>query len=108
MNFSTDLNDYLLEHNHPLSSPEVFSKLDGGKIFFKLDLLEAYLQTQVEEDCAHLLCMYVNHYQNRGKIRQTSLNSMYHAFVNCFRYLCCYKETGSLGLPTFDLEKHSG
>ncbi|XP_014779680.1 uncharacterized protein K02A2.6-like [Octopus bimaculoides] len=51
-NFSTGLNDCLFEHNYPLPNPEeVFSKLNGGKVFFS----EACLQIQVEEDCAHLL-----------------------------------------------------
>ncbi|XP_014783310.1 uncharacterized protein K02A2.6-like [Octopus bimaculoides] len=58
----TGLNDYLLEHNYPLPSPEeVFSKLNGGKIFLKLDLSEAYLQIEVEEDCTHLLTINIHH-----------------------------------------------
>eukprot|EP00106_Octopus_bimaculoides_P019064 XP_014786506.1 PREDICTED: uncharacterized protein K02A2.6-like [Octopus bimaculoides] len=53
--FSTGLNDCLISHNYPLPSPEeVFAKLNGEKFFSKFDLLEAYLQIQIEE-CSHLL-----------------------------------------------------
>ena len=42
--FSTGLNAALKDHHYPLPSPEeVFTKLNGGKIFSKIDLIEAYL-----------------------------------------------------------------
>ncbi|XP_029636886.1 uncharacterized protein K02A2.6-like [Octopus sinensis] len=45
--FPNGLNDCLLEHNYPLSSPEeVFTMLNSGKFFSKLDLTEAYLHIQ--------------------------------------------------------------
>ena len=54
--YSTGLNDCLKAYNYPLPSPEeIFAKLNGGKIFSKLDLSEAYLQIPVEENCAKLL-----------------------------------------------------
>ncbi|XP_052831270.1 uncharacterized protein K02A2.6-like [Octopus bimaculoides] len=54
--FSTGLNDCLISHNYPLPSPEeAFAKLKGGKFFSKLDLSQAYLQFQVEEECSHSL-----------------------------------------------------
>ena len=56
--FSTGLNAALKDHHYPLPSPEeVFTKLNGGKIFSKIDLSEAYLQIPVEEENAKLLCI---------------------------------------------------
>ena len=37
------------------TAEEIFANLNGGHIFFKLDLSEAYLQIPVEEKCAELL-----------------------------------------------------
>ena len=54
--FSTGLNDCLRDHTYPLPSPEdIFANLNGGKIFSKLDLSDAYLQVKVEEECSKLL-----------------------------------------------------
>ncbi|XP_014785731.1 uncharacterized protein K02A2.6-like [Octopus bimaculoides] len=53
---STGLNDCLKKYNYPLPNPEeVFAKCNGGKNFSKLDLSEAYLQLQVDEECAKVL-----------------------------------------------------
>ena len=49
--FSTGLNVALKDYHYPLPSPEeVFNKLNGGKVFSKIDLSEAYLQIPVEEN----------------------------------------------------------
>ncbi len=54
--FSTGLNDCLKDHTYPLPSPEdIFASLNGGKIFSKLDLSDAYLQVKVDEECSKLL-----------------------------------------------------
>ena len=54
--FSTGLNDCLKDHTYPLPSPEeIFAKLNGGKIFSKIDLSEAYLQVKVNEECSKIL-----------------------------------------------------
>lgn len=56
--FSTGLNDCLMDHSYPLPSPEdIFTKLNGGKIFSKIDLSEAYLQVKVSEECSKYLCI---------------------------------------------------
>ena len=56
--FSTGLNAALKEYHYPLPSPdEVFSKLNGGKIFSKIDLSDAYLQVPMEENSSRLLCI---------------------------------------------------
>ena len=49
--FSTGLNDALDVHQYPLPAPEdLFTKLNGGTCFAKLDLADAYLQMEVDED----------------------------------------------------------
>lgn len=54
--FSTGLNDCLLDHNYPLPSAEdLFSKLNGGKIFSKIDLSDAYLQIKISDECSKYL-----------------------------------------------------
>ena len=56
--FSTGLNAVLRDYHYPLPSPEeVFTKLNGGKIFSKVDLSDAYLQIPVEENSSNLLCI---------------------------------------------------
>ena len=49
--YSSGLNDALQDYHHPLPTPEdIFSKLNGGVYFSNIDLAEAYLQMEVEED----------------------------------------------------------
>ena len=56
--FSTGLNDVLKDHHYPLPNPEdVFTKLNGGKYFSKIDLSEAYLQIPLEEESSKLMCI---------------------------------------------------
>ena len=56
--FSTGLNAALKDYNYPLPSPsEVFTKLNGGVYFSKIDLSEAYLQIPMEENSSELLCI---------------------------------------------------
>ena len=54
--YSTGYNDCIKEINYPLpTAEEIFANLNGGRIFSKLDLSEAYLQIPVEEKCVELL-----------------------------------------------------
>ena len=54
--FSTGLNAALKDYHYLLSIPEeVFNKLNGGKVFSKIDLSEAFLQIPVEENSSKLL-----------------------------------------------------
>ncbi|PIO72335.1 zinc knuckle [Teladorsagia circumcincta] len=54
--FSTGLNDALEQHQHPLPTPDdIFTKLNGGRYFSQLDLAEAYLQMEVDEESRPLL-----------------------------------------------------
>lgn len=56
--FSTGLNAAIKDYHYPLPSPEeVFTKLNGGKFFSKIDLSEAYLQVPVDEESSRLLCI---------------------------------------------------
>ncbi|PIO54721.1 reverse transcriptase, partial [Teladorsagia circumcincta] len=54
--FSTGLNDALDLHQHPLPTPDdIFTKLNGGQYFSQLDLAEAYLQLEMDEESRPLL-----------------------------------------------------
>ena len=54
--FSTGFNDVLKSYHYPLPSlDEIFSKLSSGKIFFKFNLSNIYLQIPVNEKCLELL-----------------------------------------------------
>ena len=56
--FSTGLNQALKDHHYPLPRPEeIFNKLNGSKIFSKIDLSGAYLQIDVDENSSKLLCI---------------------------------------------------
>ena len=59
--FSTGLNAALKDYHYPLPSPEeVFNKLNGGKVFSKIDLSEAYHQIPVKENSSKLLCINIH------------------------------------------------
>ena len=46
------------DYHYPLPTlEEVFNKLNGGVVFSKVDLSNAYLQIPVEEECSKLLCI---------------------------------------------------
>lgn len=54
--FSTGLNEALQTHHYPLPMPEdLFTTMNGGKFFAKLDLAEAYLQVEVAQESRELL-----------------------------------------------------
>ena len=55
-NFSTGLNAALQQHHYPLPVPDdLFTTLNGGTYFAKLDLADAYLQIPVAQECRELL-----------------------------------------------------
>ena len=59
--FSTGLNAALKDYHYLLPSPEeVFNKLNGGKVFSKIDFSEAYHQIPVEENSYKLLCINIH------------------------------------------------
>ncbi|PIO69170.1 reverse transcriptase [Teladorsagia circumcincta] len=54
--FSTGLNDALEQYQHRLPTPDdIFIKLNGGRYFSQLDLAEAYLQMEMDEESRSLL-----------------------------------------------------
>ena len=56
--FSTGLNSAIEDHHYPLpSSEEIFTKLNGGRDFSKIDLSEAYLQIPTHDESSKLLCI---------------------------------------------------
>ena len=56
--FSTGLNAAPKDYHYPLpSSEEVFNKLNGGRVFSKIDLSEAHLYIPVEENSSKLVCI---------------------------------------------------
>ena len=68
--FSTGLNDVLQDHYYLLPSPEeIFNKLNGGKVFSKIDLSDAYLQIEVDEESSKLFCINTH----RGLYKYTRL-----------------------------------
>ena len=55
---STGLNSAIEDHHYPLPSPEeIFTKLNGGRYFSKIDLSEAYLQIPTDDESSKLLCI---------------------------------------------------
>ncbi|XP_055622467.1 uncharacterized protein K02A2.6-like [Toxorhynchites rutilus septentrionalis] len=54
--YSTGLNAALETNNHPLPTPEeIFSKLSGSQVFSIIDLSDAYLQVEVDDESKKLL-----------------------------------------------------
>uniref|UniRef100_A0A5S6Q145 Reverse transcriptase domain-containing protein n=1 Tax=Trichuris muris TaxID=70415 RepID=A0A5S6Q145_TRIMR len=56
VDFSTGLNDALELHQYPLPLPEdIFTVLNGGTYFSRIDFADEYLQIEVDEDSRDLL-----------------------------------------------------
>lgn len=54
--FSTGLNDALELHQYPLPLPEdIFATLNGGQYFSHVDLADAYLQVEMDDQSKNLL-----------------------------------------------------
>lgn len=54
--FSTGLNEALEDHHYPLPLPEdIFAKLNGSKYFSHIDLSDAFLQIEVDDQSKELL-----------------------------------------------------
>nr|VZI35628.1 unnamed protein product [Spirometra erinaceieuropaei] len=69
--YSTGLNDALEDYHYPLPTLEqIFATLNGGKVFARIDLSEAYLQIEVDEKAQELLTINTH----KGLFRYTRLN----------------------------------
>ena len=56
--YSMGLNDSLKTLNFPqLCSENIFTNLNSGKFFSKIDLSDVYLQIEVDESCKKLLTL---------------------------------------------------
>ncbi|XP_062556755.1 uncharacterized protein K02A2.6-like [Armigeres subalbatus] len=54
--YSTGLNSALEPHQHPLPLPQdIFAKLANKKVFSQIDLSDAYLQVEIDQDSRKLL-----------------------------------------------------
>ena len=61
VDLSTELNECQRDHTYPLPTlEEIFSKLNGGKVFSKIDSSEDYLQVKVEEECTKYLTIHTH------------------------------------------------
>lgn len=53
--FSTGLNEALEDHHYPLPLPEdIFAKLNGSKFFSHIDLSDAFLQIEIDDESKEL------------------------------------------------------
>nr|VZI06726.1 unnamed protein product [Spirometra erinaceieuropaei] len=69
--YSTGVNDALEDYHYPLPTLEqIFATLNGGKVFARIDLSEAYLQIEVDEKSQELLTINTH----KGLFRYTRLN----------------------------------
>ena len=76
--FSTGLKAVLIDYHYPLPIPEeVFTKLNEGKIFSKVDLRDAYLQIPVDENSSKLLC--INTHRGLFKFERLPFGDQGHA-----------------------------
>ena len=54
--FSSGLNEVLEDHHYPLPLPEdILAKLNGSSIFSHIDLSDAFLQIEMDEESSKLL-----------------------------------------------------
>jgi hypothetical protein len=55
VDYSTGLNDALQLHQHPFPVPEdIFATLNGGQVFSQIDLSDAYLQVELDDESKQL------------------------------------------------------
>ena len=70
--FKTGLNEALETHRHPLPTPEeIFSHLNQGAWFTQIDLADAYLQMEVNEDSKELVT--INTHRGAVPVPETTL-----------------------------------
>ena len=54
--FKRTINPFINTEQYPLPGPhDLFEKMQGGETFSKLDLKNAYLQMELDEDCRKYL-----------------------------------------------------
>ncbi|KAA3677466.1 uncharacterized protein DEA37_0014526 [Paragonimus westermani] len=111
--FSTGLNKALQTHQYPLSVPEdLFTRLNGGKIFSKIDFSDAYLQVEVDDSCKDLLTINTH----RGLYRYNRLpfgvkcapaifQQIMDTMLNCLAFAVSYMDDIIIVSPSPDEHK---
>ena len=97
-NYKITINKHLVDDKYPIPTiDDIFSKLNGGKYFCKLDIQNAYMHIPMDEESAklqtivtHLGCYKVNHLmfgvKNAPSIWQRYMDQLLHSLegVSCF------------------------
>ncbi|CAH8531426.1 unnamed protein product [Schistosoma bovis] len=96
--FSTGFNAALEQHHYPLPVPEdLFTMLNGGNFFAKLDLADAYLQVEVAEDSRELLTINTH----RGLFQYNRLPFGVKTAPSIFQQLMDTILSGTPGVATY-------
>jgi hypothetical protein len=62
VDYSTGLNDALQLHQHPLPVPkDIFTILNGGRVFSRINFSDAYLQVELDDDSKRLCNINAHH-----------------------------------------------
>lgn len=96
--YSTGLNAVLESHHYPLPTPDdIFSKLSGSKIFSIIDLSDAYLQVEVDDDSKKLLTINTH----RGLFQFNRLSPGVKPATGAFQQLMAKMCAGLKGVDNF-------
>ncbi|XP_055528889.1 uncharacterized protein K02A2.6-like [Wyeomyia smithii] len=96
--YSTGLNAILEPHHYPLPTPDdIFSKLAGSKIFSVINLSDAYLQVEVDDDSKKLLTINTH----RGLFQFNRLASGVKSAPGAFQQLMSSVIAGIEGVESF-------
>ncbi|XP_055620280.1 uncharacterized protein K02A2.6-like [Toxorhynchites rutilus septentrionalis] len=104
--YSTGLNAALETNNHPLPTPEeIFSKLSGSQVFSIIDLSDAYLQVEVDDESKKLLTINIH----RGLFRFNRLAPGVKSAPGAFQQLMAKMVSSLRGVEVFldDILVHS-
>ncbi|XP_062698486.1 uncharacterized protein K02A2.6-like [Aedes albopictus] len=104
--YSTGLNAALESNNYPLPTPEeIFSKVSGSRIFSIIDLSDAYLQVEVDDESKKLLTINTH----RGLFRFNRLAPGVKSAPGAFQQLMAKMVAGLRGVEVFldDILVHS-
>ncbi|XP_055632916.1 uncharacterized protein K02A2.6-like [Toxorhynchites rutilus septentrionalis] len=104
--YSTGFNAALETNNHPLPTPEeIFSKLSGSQVFSIIDLSDAYLQVEVDDESKKLLTINTH----RGLFRFNRLAPGVKSAPGAFQQLMAKMVSGLRGVEDFldDILVHS-
>lgn len=96
--YSTGLNNALMSHQYPLPLPEdIFASLSNCSIFSQLDLSDAFLQVEVDENCRDLLTINTH----RGLFRYNRLPPGVKAAPGAFQQLMDTMVAGLAGVAVY-------